>query len=185
MYFKRAMLSLTVNVAICCPSASTAGWTSLFACDVAIRLAMGMWLKHSGIALLGSFSIIPTVDPRLAMDGRRGAIPGRPCCCCSSGLPPLTGLLPFPPISAGGGGATTALASFACALRAAFSAFCCAFNCAFVSFGGFAAGAEVGGTPPVVAVEGEADGAGVGAGVAEASLSAGAAGAAPLASVAI
>lgn len=190
MYFNRVMLSLTVNVAICCPNASTAGWTSLCACDVGMRLAMGMWLKHSGIAALGSCSAPATSEGRLPpIDGRRGGWPVRwTVDCCSwllppSCFPPLEGCLPpLPPscccAAAAGGGATATLASFACALRAAFSAFCFAFSSAFESLGGFAwAGAGAG-------AAGVATGAGAVEEVADAGVSA-AAGGAPLVSVAI
>lgn len=178
MYFNRVILSRTVNVAICCPSASTAGWTSLFACDVGMRLAMGRWLKHSGIAALGSCSPPATNEGRLpAIEVRRGGCPDRwDVDCCSwllwSCFPPLEGCLPplLPSCCAAGaaaaGGATATLASFACALRATFSAFCFAFSSAFESFGGFAdAGAGAG-------AAGDATGAGTVAEVASAEVSA-------------
>ena len=155
-----------------------------------MRFAMGMWLKHSGMAALGSSATSDGLLP--AIEGRRGGWPGL-CAmdCCSwlplaSCLPPLEACLAPLPASCfscaaaaaaatAAGDAAACFAAFSAALRAAFSAFCFAFNSAFESLGWFAS------------VEGEVVAAAAGAGSvlgADVGVSAGVGGA-PWASVAM
>ena len=144
----RAMLSRSVNAAICWPTASTAGWTSLCAWDRVMRLAIGRWLKHSGMPLRGSFSRSAAAEASTADAAAAPAAPGGPGCRArgpvifAPSAPPLgrgplaSSCFPFdfpcfcwPPAAAGTaetaaavGPPTASLAAITAARRLAFSA---------------------------------------------------------------
>lgn len=148
-------LSFNVKVAICWPMDSTAGWTSLSVFDSVSFLAMGRWLKHSGITgpagcLGGAGAGVGTgFLGRLATE-----VAGASC----------LDLFCFPPLclSLATGAAGVGSAALDCSLRAAFSAFFCAFSWAPVSFG--AAGVASGAGAAAVAGAGAAFAAGAAGG---------------------